>query len=367
MLKAIRRLFKRLLVAALAAFCIFAAAMVYFAFACKQGPASPLAASPSPPERQKLTADVKDYARPEQDTYATYPEWYIVWSYQEKADYQEKHLPSGFPYFAAIRQYWSGYCCTYGMTRSVYPFNVGDHVMLAVIGTSFSGEYLLKAAYEKTIGRLTEWLSSGEPAEEDQYAYRTARAYADFVHIRPFYEFSFWKRLQGLWHETKLWGPHPVRKWERKAFLSIDYAAEAFYCWLIEKLTHATYGVEGADTYAWVENAPEHPRVRRIKQVGPQAYIVAMPRYQEFTTVASQIAGQGAHFIEIAGNGRIALTVISGREWTLPPTDCSTLFAADIPTNPDRRRIALSCPVTSLHRVLNDRSRDVQIEHIYDY
>ena len=57
MLKAIRRLFKRLLVAALTAFCIFAAAMVYFAFACKQGPASPLAASPSPPERQKL----KDY------------------------------------------------------------------------------------------------------------------------------------------------------------------------------------------------------------------------------------------------------------------------------------------------------------------
>src|SRR5690349_15685597 len=207
MLKAIRRLLKRLLLLGLAAFCAFLLAMVWFAFACKN-PSSPLAASSRPEERSKATADIKDYARPEGDTYLTYPEWYIVWSYQEKADYQEKHLPSGFPYMAAIKQYWRGYCCTYGLTRTSYPLNIGDHVMLAVIGTSFSGEYAVKGAYENTVGRLTERLSSREPAEEDQYAYRTARAYADFVHIRPFYEFSFWKRFKGLWQETKLWGPH---------------------------------------------------------------------------------------------------------------------------------------------------------------
>ncbi len=84
--------------------------------------------------------------------------------------------------------------------------------MLAVIGSSFSFEYAIKGAYEKTMGRLTEWLSSHEPVEEDRYASLVAKEYADFVHIRPFYEFSFWKRFKGLWTQTSLWGPHAARK-----------------------------------------------------------------------------------------------------------------------------------------------------------
>lgn len=35
---------------------------------------------PQPPERKALTADIKDYSRPEDNTYFGYPEWYIVWS-----------------------------------------------------------------------------------------------------------------------------------------------------------------------------------------------------------------------------------------------------------------------------------------------
>jgi hypothetical protein len=315
-LRFIRKIAKRVLLSLLALYCAFMLAMIYFAVTCKSEQTLPQVAAQTAEDRKKVTAGIKDYERPEQDTYLTYPEWYIVWSYQEKADFQEKHLPSGFPYFTAIKQYWSGYCCVYGLTRGRYPFNLGDHVMLAVIGSSFSGEYAVKGAYENTVGRLTEWLSSQEAVEEDKYAYRTAREYADFVHIRPFYEFSFWKRFKGLWHETGKPGPHPVRRWERKIFLSLDYATEAFYCWLIEKLTHATYGIEGSDTYAWIENAPEHSRVRRVKVVGPKTFVAALPRYQEFTTVASQLARQGARFVEIAGNDAIALTVIAPRAWT---------------------------------------------------
>src|ERR1051326_385793 len=133
--------------------------MIYFTFHCKSVRNNPKVTTAAETARRKVTADIKDYARTEDSTYLTYPEWYIVWSYQEKADFQQKHLPSGFPYFAAIQQYWSGYCCVYGLTRGRYPFNFGDHVMLAVIGTSFSMEYLVKGAYEKSIGKLTEWLS----------------------------------------------------------------------------------------------------------------------------------------------------------------------------------------------------------------
>ena len=70
-----------------------------------------------PQERNAATAGIKDYSRPEDDTYLSYPEWYIVWSYQEKADFQEKHLPSGFPYLGAVRQYWNSYCCISRLTR----------------------------------------------------------------------------------------------------------------------------------------------------------------------------------------------------------------------------------------------------------
>src|ERR1035441_937095 len=50
--------------------------------------------------------DVANYARDEVDTFYTYPEWYIVWSYQAKADFQQTHLPSGYSYFGDIAQFW---------------------------------------------------------------------------------------------------------------------------------------------------------------------------------------------------------------------------------------------------------------------
>src|ERR1700745_2612052 len=48
--------------------------------------------------------------RPVEDSYFSYPEWYIVWSYEERAQYLPKNLPSGFPYFTSIGQYWKSYC-----------------------------------------------------------------------------------------------------------------------------------------------------------------------------------------------------------------------------------------------------------------
>src|SRR5262249_59737160 len=181
------------------------------------------------------------------------------------------------------------------VTRGRYPFNFGDHVMLAVIGSSFSVEYVIRGVYEKSVGRLTEWLSGHDAVGEDRFSYQVAREYADFVHIRPFYEFSFWQRLKRFWAQTSWWGKHPVRKWERKAFLTVDYAIEAFYCWLIEAATHATYGYESAETYTWIENVSsqtlaEFPRVRVVKSMGADSYLVIIPRYQEFTTTASGLA-----------------------------------------------------------------------------
>ena|ERR1022692_1758503 len=100
--------------------------------------------TPEASRQRPESAGIPGYFRTEDDTFLTYPEWFIVWSYQEKADFQQKHLPASFPYFGSIAQYWRGYCCANRVVRGRYPFNVGDHLMLAVIGTSFSVEYGLK-------------------------------------------------------------------------------------------------------------------------------------------------------------------------------------------------------------------------------
>lgn len=324
--------------------------------------------------KNSVAAKIKDYIRPEDDAYLGYPEWYIVWSYQEKADLQRDYLPSRFPFFAGVRQYWSSYCCISRLIRGKYPFNAGEQAMLVVIGTSFSAEYILKGVYEKTIGRLSEWISGGEPVTEDQYAYKVARDYADFVHIRPFYEFRFAPRLAGLWRETPWWGPHPIRKWERKLFLSVDYAFEAFYCELIQLGTHLTYGYEPTETYAAIDHADENlvrgiiPHVKIMQQTGPGAFVVDIPRYQEFTTVASAMAQQGIRFTDISGNSRITLSVLAPTGWRYAGADAQELFSQPVLTRPGVQRVVIGCDVTLLNAVTEELHADgIRLEHIYDY
>ncbi|HLK63377.1 MAG TPA: hypothetical protein VKU19_08055 [Bryobacteraceae bacterium] len=367
-----RKFFRRLFVLLIAGFCLFVIGAVVFTAKCKSVPVA-FQPTPETSRHRPETAGIAGYLRGEDETFLTYPEWFIVWSYQEKADFQQNHLPSGFPFFGSIAQYWRGYCCANRIVRGRYPFNTGDHLMLAVIGSSFSVEYGLKGIYEETIGRFTEWLSGHEPVEEDVYAYQVAREYADFVHIRPFYEFHFGRSFAGLWKDTRLWGPHPVRKWERKLWLALDYGVEALYCGLIEKASHSVYGVEDDQTYAWIENATDsvlaaNPRVRKVKEVGPQAYIVMIPRYQEFTNIVESLARQGVRFVQIAGNEQVALTVVVPRDRGSSVPGTEMLFSIGLLTQPGLQRVELRAPVSSLHTVLNAMvDRGVKVEHVYDF
>jgi hypothetical protein len=200
-----------------------------------------------------------------------------------------------------------------------------------------------------------------------------ARQYADFVYVRPFYEFHFARHVAGLWHETPLSGPHFIRKWERKLFLTLDYTIEAFYCWLIEKATHLTYGYEPANTYAWVDHGDaqrllEVPHVKIAKQAGAQAYIVDVPRYQEFTNVARAFAERDIHFVEIAGNSQILISVIAPVSWDSTHSGAQLLFSAPVLSYPEEARFVMNCDVASLHSVIHELGAEhVTLEHIYDY
>jgi len=84
-LKRLLRNTLRIVVAAFLLLLVMISAEVVGGWRCKlQGQISPVAESP---ERRAVTSGIKDYSRPEGDTFLSYPEWYIVWSYQEKADF----------------------------------------------------------------------------------------------------------------------------------------------------------------------------------------------------------------------------------------------------------------------------------------
>jgi hypothetical protein len=351
------------------------AAVVVFTVHCRP---TRLLFSPTPEtvRHPAQAAGVANYARPEVDTFYTYPEWYIVWSYQSKADFQSNHLPSGYSYFGDIGQFWQAYCCVYAATRANYPFPTGDHIMLAVIGSSFTMEYALKGLYEETVGRLSEATSHHQAVAEDTYAAQIAESYAAFVHIRPFYEFSFAHALRGLWGNTPFRATHMVRIIERRAWLTLDYSVEAVYCEMIELGTHATYGFEDTTTAAWVEFSASDKTlvsspptsVKVVRDLGDHQAIVEIPRYQEFTPAALGLIHEGARFRQIAGNELIVISAISPASWTNTMPNVQLLLAQPLLTEPGNTRNVLLCRVVEFHIILPMlEHQGLKIEHLYDY
>lgn len=311
--------------------------------------------------------------RPEVSTYLTYPEWFIVYSSDEYAQYLEKNKPSGFPYFGSVNQYWSNYCRVYAITKAHGEFNAGDHFMLFVIGWSYSAELGIKGVYENTVGRVTESFGQYPSTAEDKYADQVDKDYVNFIRIRPWYEYNFFHALTGLWAETNFFGPNFVRKIERKLFLSLEYSVKTVYAGFIGAGSHSVYGVESVDTYVVVKNIKDlsfskHPEVKKVKQLDNGQYEIIIPRYQPFTDIVPELSKEGVQFIDIAGNKEIFLTALVDRNLKFSLTKGQIIFETNILTNPKQKRIALSVPVESLGQVLQDlQSKFGFIEHIYDY
>jgi len=322
-------------------------------------------------ELRRVAADVKGYFRNESATYLTLPEWYIVYSADEYASFVKSRAPSRFPYFSAADQYWRYYEQACRATKRVYPFDPGNHLTLGVIGMSFWAENVAKGLYENTIGVLTENIGFYH-TDEDLFARKTAQEYAEFIHATPWYEFPFATKLKRLWTQTPLWGPEPVRKWERRLVLSVEYTVKAVYGWLIGLGTRSVYQPEDLVIHAWLDDAPERifadTRIRKVKTLGPRSYIVALPRYAAFTPVVTALVKQGVRFHGLAGNNEILLTAIAPRELDLHPTSGGIVLSEEILTNPATKRIGVRAPVRTLHVILTDLpTRGASVEHLYDY
>ena len=333
----------------------------------------PLVGAAEPPaEARRASLGVPNYAREGSATFLTLPEWYIVYSTEEYAAFVATRPPSRFPWFASIAQFWRTYAGACRATRKAYPFDAGVHLMIGVIGVSFSGEQAAKGVYESTLGRLGEWLG-GHGTEEDAFARRTAEEYGRFMHRVPWYEFSFATKLRALWRETPLWGAHPARKWERKLALSAEYGTKAVYGRLLRQATGAMYTPEDVAIRAWVEDVPDEAltdaRVKKVKTLGPGSFILALPRDETFTAVALGLVRRGARFRDIAANQVIALTALGPRDTRRAlPVDAGVVLDEQVLTNPAVTRLTVRAPVPSLGAIVAAlEGRGATIEHLYDY
>jgi hypothetical protein len=312
------------------------------------------------------------YHRNEEQTFLTLPEWYIVYSSDEYARSLASAPPSAFPYFRSIGLFWSDYGEVYRATLA-YPFNGGYHLMNAVIGVSYSLELALKGVYENTLGRLFEASARSGPSEEDHFAAATAQDYVRFILVRPWYEYPFRRTLSRLWLETHPTGPDLLRKWERKGFLSLEYGVKTVYGRLMGLGTQATYEPETEETFLRVRELPEDlvsgdAKVRVLETEADGTRLLALPRYQPFTSYALAFARRGVHFVDVAGNATILVTVTGDARARPELGAARLLFSSPLPIDPGRERLALAVPVSALGETLSLWERaGWAIEHVYDY
>lgn len=314
-----------------------------------------------------------DYARAASQTYLTLPEWYIVYSADELATHLEHAPPSGFPYFRSVAQFWRIYARVAGATWRTAAW--GYQLMIAVIGPSFSIEYLVKGLYESTIGRLTELTVAGPwnggPTVEDRFAVGLAREYASFMHATPWYEFGFWSRLRDLW---MLDGPvdrTALRRAERRVALTGELGFKTAWGWAIAKSSGQAYDPEADVIHAWVRKTPraDDARIVEREDLDADSELLALPRYEPFTGAVQRLASAGVRFVEIAGNDAILATLIAPAAWQDAGGRGEVLTEWPILTDRARKRVALTVAVPRLHEVLPSLAAEpgVTIDHLYDF
>src|SRR5262245_23414344 len=327
---------------------------------------------PAAKKRAPLVTD-SGYARRESDSYLTFPEWHIVYAYDDFAAILKTGDESDFAYGRQISEFWDNFCELNRVVTSRGRAPVDTKIMLYTIGWSFTAELAVKGTYEKTVGRFFEWVRGPEKTEEDWFAVREMRTYADFLRQTPWYEYPFGSRLVAFWRETPMRGAHLWRKLERRAVFTGEYGAKAVYATLIgfasaKALGAADLTIQTVVVGLEAGDVPRDSSIKVVGRLGVGRTLIQTPRYQAYTDLIVGLARRGRDIAEIAGNHRILVTVVAPNETlpTLPET--IELFDTPIQAKPGRRRVGLDVPVPHLAAAIRTLEKvGVTIEHIYDY
>lgn len=315
-----------------------------------------------------------EHRRGEEQTFLTFPEWFLVFSPAEYAQFVRSHTPDEFVFWGHIHQFWQGYTVLAHETHARgNPLNPGYHLMIVVIGTSTTVEYAVRSAYETLIGRLTA-LTAADGTAEDRYAAQVALEYVDFIRYRPWYEFDFTSRLKGLWTHTAWFGRNNLRKWERKYALTTEYGVKAVYGRLIGLATHSIYEAPREVTTVavghWPACSTEITDVEPILRTDRGVTLLTMPRYEGFKLPMVKLAGCGAEFQEIAGNRTVILLTAIEPYGTPPLPFSKVLLRQPILTQVGRERVIYEVPIPALAgalRSIEAGAPALELEHVFDY
>jgi hypothetical protein len=322
-------------------------------------------------KRPAAARDIPNYTRDEAYTFWALPHWIVIYSSDAYARHIAANPPSEFPYFDAVGQFWSHYGGVCGVTQNRYAFDGDYHGMLGIVGLGFSIESVIKGLYENSVGWVTEQFG-GSDTPEDRFAARVASEYSTFMRTEPWYEYPFADQLVSLWTSTPMFGGNPIRKWERRLALTAELGVKTVYASVIGLAQSVAYASENPQIHVWIEQAPQRvftdKDVVPVAVVGPQAYIVRLPRHEPFTKLMLALHAGGVRFVSIGGNDDILITVIKTRPHGAPPAPARVLSDEPLLTDATRSRLAVALPVAAL----NDTIAYVQanegiVEHIYDY
>ncbi len=310
--------------------------------------------------------------RPADQTFLTFPEWFLVFGPAEQADYFDHSTGTSFPFLVHISQLWDSYRIVFQQVNGTYPFNGGYHVMIMVISVSSTVEFAVKEAYETVIGRLTD---TGAPeTDEDRFYATYMHDYVRDIGTEGWFMFDFTTRLKTLWTATSWTGPHMLRKWERKYFLTTELFFKIGYAKLIEWATRATYTPNVEETEVVLDRLPDELKARIPELKVLQAYpdgsaMVVVPREAPFLPESLEFAAEGLNAREIAGhNSAILLSAFVPADWHGGSPTYKVIFTQVIPTRPGLKRIAVATPISHFTETLRQLTQDhAIIEHVFDF
>lgn len=308
--------------------------------------------------------------RGEERTYASFPEWYIVYSAQEYASFVAAgKRPSQFPYFGAIGQYWD----TVGHAKSALGTSVIDsstQTVLRVIGVSFSVENAVIGLYEKSVGWVFEMLNFFQKTTEDRYTEQVAQEYGAFLLHTPWYEFPYGQKLVDLW-TTYGWSSLTPRGIERRLAFTSGYIIKGIYGTVLGWLSKSSLGNAELQTYFETEGISSEDLGTitgvQIQEEWEDGHIRATaPRYRAFTPVVETLAQKGGKLLSIQDHSKIMFTVlVSNTNDCL--SDLKVEFSMPFITQ-DMTRVAITSNVTDLTAAVSRlHACNLSPEHIYDY
>lgn len=312
-----------------------------------------------------------EHRREPVNSFLSYPEWAIVFAYEDFAAVQRLRGEPGFDYSGSVRGYWRDFCQVYGLATSRGPVSVDMRAMLHIIGVSFTAEMVVKGLYETTLGFLTMTWRGETPAAEDRFSQAVSDDYARFLRQTPWYEFPFGPTLMRFWRETPFEGSQWLRAIERRLVLSLEWAMKAGYAQVIglaAGISPAPLTLRSVIGPLDAAAIAREPRITLIDRLPDGRAVIETPRYRQFTEILSGLAEQPRRLSEIAGNREIFVTALGEAANTRVPKGARPVTEAVLQGRAGMVRRGYVVPVAELLDMIRELPAiGMSLEHVYDY